>query len=198
MIENTTKSATTGESKNFCWESLFRSQTHYLVVSVVVSLCTTTYFFHLPTEALVAIAQESTYVNFFTNLPATKLPSWAKGIDVDVWSAYYVAQFSTGLVHFLLGVIGSFFLPIDKYKSYVKDISWPLMAISQLCFLSVLTIVSFSSRIAEGYPVQINYWKTNSILPSLALTWLFATLIFYGCGMSFSALIHKFRFRKNF
>ena len=178
MIENTLKSAATEANKFFCWETLFRRETHYLAISVILSLCTTA-FFHLTDAELIAITEQSKFINFFSKLPATKLPAWAEGIDVDTWNAYYVAQFSTSVVHFLLGVIGSFFLPATKYESYVKDVSWPLIIISQLCFLLILAIVIFSHRIAEGYPIPINYWQTKWIFHTLALTWLFASMVFF-------------------
>lgn len=198
MIENTLKSATNEINKFFHHPSLFRNETHYLVISVILSLCTVTYFFHLPAHELVAITQKSAYINFFSNLPATNFQKWIEGVDVNFWNAYYIAQFSTAPAHIGLGIMGSFFLPEKKYKVITKEISFPIFCIAELIFLSVLLIIIFTPQVIAGYPIPINYWQPKSIFPNLAFTWLIATLIFYGCGIGFTAPIHKLRFRNYF
>lgn len=198
MIGKTLRSVAIEPNKLFCPESLFRSQTHYLFISVILSLCTTAYFFHLTDAELIAIMQHSAYVNFFSKLPATDFQRWVDGVDVNFWNAYYVAQFSTAPAHIGLGIIGSFFLPKNKYKVIAKEISFSIFCVAELSLLLALVIIIFTPQIMAGYPIPINYWETKWIFLNLTFTWLIATLIFFGVGTGFTAPIHKLRFNNHF
>ena len=172
----------------------FTKESHYLILTLILSISTTVFFHRFPTSEFIENFSKNSYVMFFSGLPATSFPDWIKEIDTTYWENYYRLQFSTMPIHFFLGFLGSFFSPKDRFENLARNVSWGRIFLGNFFFLATLILIVISPQINEGYPIPINYWDDKLTLPTLIITWIFAALIFHGTGSGLSAPIKKFIF----
>ena len=130
----------------------------------------------------------------FSNLPAASFPEWIGEIDKNYWEKYSQAQFSTMPIHSLVGFIGSFFTPKDRFDE-IKKTSWKRLLLANTCIFAVLVLLLVPPQIIAGYPIPIDYGSGQSILLPLTITWMFAATIFYAVGSGISTTFQIIKFK---
>ena len=196
MIEKTLGTEIIKTKDFFSFESLFKKESHYFIFSLLLSILTTTILHNTPANEILELARHNKYVNVFTILPATTFPSWIKDIDVDYWEAYYCVQFSIMPAYIALGFIGCFFSLDYQRKKISKETNWKKIIFAEIVLMGILFLYVSTPGINEGYPIRNDYWDQEKTLPTLACTWLFSTLMFYGFGYGLSTPIQIFRLNK--
>lgn len=177
------------------WQQLksgrpFSYETHFSALSITLSIITTIFLNFIFLDdwkkfpLIISIQDTANYL-----IPALKNLNEHPHLNTEYWRAFFSTHYLLLPIHFLIGLAGGAFLDSHQKNRMFAQASPQKIALAY-AFIFLASYFVFTFPLVDlGAFHKLFIDQASSFLPKQIFSWLIATGINYGLGVSISAFI---------